>query len=224
MNVTYDILLIALFAFLTFWGYLKGFIKMVLSFGRLVLSVVITVLFGSAFAGWIDQTFVNPKVYESVFGELSKLAEGATTNVSEFLNGLPEAFKGFIKVDDLNGTYESVDALVADASKTISGAVSSVIATVIGYILLFLLSFVVLTVVIFFVRKVAKLPVIKTGDKLLGLAMGAVSGLVAVSLVAAILHAIIFVSGDMSAYENSAVLKFINDINIFGFIFDKLIG
>jgi len=169
-------------------------------------------------------TFVNPKVYESVYGELSKMAEGATSNVNDFLNDIPEALKGFIKADDLGNSYESVDALVTDAATAISSAISAVIATVIGYLLLFVIAFAVLTVVIFFIRKFAKLPVIKTGDKLLGLAVGAVSGLIAVSLVAAILHAIIFISGDMSVYENSTVLKFVNDINIFGFIFDKLIG
>ena len=89
---------------------------------------------------------------------------------------------------------------------------------------MFLILFAILSVVIFFVEKFAKLPLIETGNKLLGLAVGAVSGLLAVALAASILYAIIYVTGDLSAYENSVIFKFVKDINVFGFIFDKLIS
>ena len=81
MNVLIDILLVALFAFMAIRGYFKGFLKMVLSFGRLILSVVITLIFGAAFSGWIDKTFVNPPIYERVYGKPSELAGGAVTSV-----------------------------------------------------------------------------------------------------------------------------------------------
>lgn len=228
MNVLIDILLIALFAFMAIRGFFKGFMKMVLSFGRLVLAMVITLVFGSAFSGWIDKTFVNPPIYEWVHGKLSELAGGAVTNVDEFLNSLPAAFKGFVDSEAFRDKYgeagASVDALVTDVSTSVSGAMSAVLATVIGYILLFAISFAILTVVIWLVGKFAELPILKSGDKLLGLAVGAVGGLIAMALAASVLYLIVYLTGDMSAYENSVIFKFVKDINVFGFIFDKLLG
>lgn len=228
MNIVIDIVLLALFAFLVLRGYFRGFMKTVLSFGRLILSVVITLIFGSAFSGWIDKTFVNPPLFEWVHGKISALAGEAASGVDEFLSQLPAAFKGFVDAEALREKYgdagASVDALVTDVSASVSSAMSAVIATVIGYVLLFILAFVVLTVAIWLVGKFAELPLIKTGDKLLGLAVGAVSGLLAVSLVSAVLYAIVYLSGNMAAYDNSLIFKLVQRINVFGFIFDKLLG
>ncbi len=228
MNIVFDILLVALFAFLAIRGYFKGFMKMVLSFGRLVLAVAITLIFGSAFSGWINEKFINPPIYDWVYGKISDLAGSAVSNVDEFLEGLPGIFKNFVDSDAFQDKYgdagASVDALVTDVSTSISGAMSSVISTVLGYVLLFAISFVVLTIVIWLVGKFADLPILRTGDKLLGLAVGAVSGLLAVALVASVLYIIVYLTGDLSAYENSVIFKFVKDINVFGFIFDKLIG
>lgn len=228
MNIVFDILLVALFAFLAIRGYFKGFMKMVLSFGRFVLAVAITLIFGSAFSGWINEKFINPPIYDWVYGKISDLAGSAVSNVDEFLEGLPGIFKNFVDSDAFQDKYgdagASVDALVTDVSTSISGAMSSVISTVLGYVLLFAISFVVLTIVIWLVGKFADLPILRTGDKLLGLAVGAVSGLLAVALVASVLYIIVYLTGDLSAYENSVIFKFVKDINVFGFIFDKLIG
>lgn len=101
---------------------------------------------------------------------------------------------------------------------------SSVLSAVIGYVLLFTVTYVALTVVIHLVGIITKLPIIRTGDKLLGLAVGAVSGLLTVALVASVLYLIVYLTGELSAYENSVIFKFVKDINVFGFIFDKLIG
>ncbi len=103
-------------------------------------------------------------------------------------------------------------------------AMSPVISAIIGYVLLFIITYVALTVVIHLVGIITKLPLIRTGDKLLGLAVGAVSGLVTVTLVASVLYLILYLTGDMSAYEDSVIFKWVRDINVFGFIFDKLIG
>lgn len=228
MNIVFDVLLLALFAFMALRGYFKGFMKMILSFGRLVLAVVVTIIFGSAFSGWIDETFVNPPIYDWVYGKISELAGNAVTNVDEFLEGLPGIFKNFVNSEAFQDKYgeagASVDALVTDVSTSVSSAMSAVISTVIGYVLLFVLSFVIFTVVIWLVGKFANLPVIQTGDKILGLVVGAVSGLLAVALLASVLYLIVYLTGDLSAYENSVIFKFVKDINVFGFIFDKLLG
>lgn len=220
MNIVFDIVLIALFGFLAIRGYFKGFMKTVLGFGRLILAIIITLIFGSSFSGWIDATFVNPPIYEAVRGKIADMASTATGNMEAFLADITESYGNFIDTSSLQ-TGAGVDGLVDSVSQSISGAISMVVSTIIGYILLFVIAFVVLTVVIFLVSKFAKLPVIHGFDKVLGLLVGVVSGLVAVSILGTVLYALTTLF--TPAEEVGGVLKFVHDLNFFGFIFDKIL-
>lgn len=228
MHILFDILLVVLFGFLVLMGYLRGFMKTVLSFGRLFLTVILTLLFGSAFSGWIDKTFVNPKVFESVYAKVSEVAGNAAEGVEGLIERIPAAFRGFVDTAALQDKYgeggATMEAMVTDVSHTISDAMSIVISTVIGYLLLFVIIFILLTVAIFIVGKLVKLPVIKGCDKFLGLGVGVISGLIAVTLVSTVLYAIVYVTGDMSAFDNSVIFKLVHKINFFGFVLDKIIG
>ena len=210
MQLVIDILLIAVFGLLVFRGWWRGFVKSILSLGRLILSFVITILFGSAFSGWLDEKFVNPPVFESVFKKFSDIAADVTStaegSVDALVEQIPEGFRGYLDLEAVDPTAK-IDALVEQWSHTVADGISKVIATVLGFILLFILSFLVLTVVIFIVSKVAKLPAIKTVDKLLGLVVGIFSGAVAVIIISIILGAILGVVGQGELVENSFMLR-----------------
>ena len=81
MQLAVDILLVLVFALTVFRGWWSGFFKTVFSVGRLILSLVITVLFGSACAGWLDETFINPPVFEAVFKRLTDIAADGTSGI-----------------------------------------------------------------------------------------------------------------------------------------------
>ena len=210
MQLVIDILLIAVFGLLVFRGWWRGFVKSILSLGRLILSFVITILFGSAFSGWLDEKFVNPPVFESVFKKFSDIAADVTStaegSVDALVEQIPEGFRGYLDLEAVDPTAK-IDALVEQWSHTVADGISKVIATVLGFILLFILSFLVLTVVIFIVSKVAKLPAIKTVDKLLGLVMGVISGAVAVIIISVILSAVLGVIGQGEVVEASFMLR-----------------
>ncbi len=221
MQLVIDILLIIIFALLVFRGWMRGFMKSVLSLGRLILSVIITILFGSAFAGWIDETFVNPPVFDTVFKKFSDIAAEVTATaeggIDALVEKIPEAFRGYLDLESIDPASE-INALVEAWSHTVADSISKVIATVLGYILLFALSFILLTVVIFIVGKLAKLPAIKTVDKLLGLAMGTVSGVVTVIFISVILSALFGVFGQTDVVEGSFMLR------LFSGLKDALMG
>ncbi len=214
MNVVFDILLVALFAFFVIRGLIKGFLKSVLSFGRLILAVILTLIFGSAFASWLDATLIHPPVYEAVLDKVSVMAESASGSVEALLSDVSGAFGSLIDTSSLTAA-DGMTALVESISQSISSAISMAISTVIGYILLFIIFFVLLTVAIFVVDKVTRLPVIHGCDKLLGVCMGVVSGLVAVTTLSTVLYAIVYATGDMTAFESSTVFKFVYSINLF---------
>lgn len=159
MNVVFDLILLAILGLFAFWGYRKGLIRMVLSLGRLILAVVITVTVGSPFSTWLHERIMP-----------------------------------------------SSPALLAAVS---------------GHVLLFLLAFVLLTMAMVILGKLADLPLIRTGDKLLGLGVGCVSGLITVALVSSVLYAVVYITGNMSAYDDSVVFQTVQKMNIFQLIFSK---
>ena len=210
MQLVIDILLIAIFALLVFRGWWRGFMKSILSLGRLILSLVITILFGSAFAAWIDAKFVNPPVFEAVFKKFSDVAAEITASaeggIDALVEKIPDAFRGYLDLESVDPTAE-INALVEEWSHTVADGISRVISLILGYILLFVLSFIVLTIVIFIVGKLAKLPAIKTVDKLLGLVVGIFSGAIAVIIVSVILGAILGLVGQGEVVEGSFMLR-----------------
>lgn len=210
MQTVIDILLIVVFALLVFRGWWRGFMKSILSLGRLILSLVITILFGSAFAGWLDEKFVNPPVFDAVFKRFSDIAADVTASaeggIDALVEKIPEAFRGYLDLETVDPAAE-INALVEEWSHTVADCISKVISTILGFILLFVISFIVLTVVIFIVGKLAKLPAIKTVDKLLGLVVGIFSGAVAVVIISVILSAILGLIGQDAVVEGSFMLR-----------------
>ena len=210
MQLVIDILLIVIFGLLVFRGWWRGFMKSVLSLGRLILSLVITIVFGASFAAWIDAKFVNPPVFEAVFKKFSDIAAEVTASaeggIDALVEKIPEAFRGYLDLETIDPAAE-INALVEQWSHTVADGISKVIATVIGYILLFVLTFLVLTLVIFIITRFAKLPAIKTVDKLLGLVVGLFSGAVAVIIISIILGAILGLVGRGEVVEGSFMLR-----------------
>jgi hypothetical protein len=189
--------------------------KSILSLGRLILSLVITIAFGASFAAWIDAKFVNPPVFEAVFKKFSDVAAEVTASaeggIDALVEKIPEAFRGYLDLESVDPTAE-INALVEEWSHTVADGISKVIATVIGYILLFVLAFLVLTLVIFIVTRFAKLPAIKTVDKLLGLVVGLFSGAVAVIFISVILSALLGIFGQEAVVEGSFMLRLFSGI------------
>lgn len=215
MQLVIDILLIVIFGLLVFRGWWRGFMKSVLSLGRLILSLVITIVFGASFAAWIDAKFVNPPVFEAVFKKFSDIAAEVTASaeggIDALVEKIPEAFRGYLDLETLDPTAE-INALVEEWSHTVADGISKVIATVIGYILLFVLAFLVLTLVIFIVTRFAKLPAIKTVDKLLGLVVGLFSGAAVVIFISVILSALLGIFGQEALVEGSFMLRLFSGI------------
>lgn len=77
----------------------------------------------------------------------------------------------------------------------------------VSYALLFALAFVGMTLLTWQVGKLVKLPVLKQCDKILGLVLGTITGLVAISVMACMLYLILRLVGASEVYENSIVFK-----------------
>lgn len=210
MQLVIDVLFMAVFAIPVFRGWRRGFTKSILGLGRLVLSLVITILFGSAFAGRIDERFINPPVFEAVSKKFSSIAAEVTASaeggIDALVEKIPEAFRGYLDLTTVDPTAE-INALVEQWSRTVADGISKVISLILGFVLLFVISFILLTVAIFIVNKLVKLPVIQSVDKILGLAVGAFSGAVTVVVLSILLSAILGLVGQGELEEGSFMLR-----------------
>jgi uncharacterized membrane protein required for colicin V production len=219
MPIFLDVLLVVLFAFIAFWGCRKGFFKSILQFGRLALTILLTIALGSEFSSWLDEKFIHQIVYNKVHTKLAEMAASADANA--FFSGVRNTYGALATV---HGPVESVggslDSAVEQYSTSISTSLSRMVSVVVGYILLFLILFLVLTVVIWILSKLVKLPVLKQCDKLLGLLLGLVNGFLIISLLATLLYGLLYITNNLSVYESSYVLRFMYDLHIFQFILD----
>ena len=210
MQLVIDVLFMAVFAIPVFRGWRRGFTKSILGLGRLVLSLVITILFGSAFAGRIDERFINPPVFEAVSKKFSSIAAEVTASaeggIDALVEKIPEAFRGYLDLTTVDPAAE-INALVEQWSRTVADGISKVISLILGFVLLFVISFILLTVAIFIVNKLVKLPVIQSVDKILGLAVGAFSGAVTVVVLSILLSAILGLVGQGELEEGSFMLR-----------------
>ena len=210
MQLFIDILFIVIFALLVFRGWRRGFMKSVLSLGRLILSLIITIAFGATFAAWIDEKFVNPPVFDAVFKKFSEVAAEVTSTaeggIDALVEKIPEAFRGYLDLETLDPTAE-INALVEQWSCTVADGISKVISLILGFVLLFVISFILLTVAIFIVNKLVKLPVIQSVDKILGLVAGVFSGAVTVAVLSILLSAILGLVGQGELAEGSFMLR-----------------
>lgn len=215
MHVLLDVLLVAAFGFLVVRGWQRGLTASILSMGRRILAFVITALFGSAFARWMNETFIYPRVYASVHerladmaAEVSATAEGSA---EAFADRLPKVFRQYLEMDAIDPT-EKVSAVVDAWSRSIAGGISKVVSMVLGFALLFLLSYLVLTVAMTLVRGLVKLPIIRTVDKVLGLVGGVLSGLIAIFVLTLVLGALLSLTGHEDILDRSLLLRLFTGI------------
>ena len=215
MHALLDALLVSVFALFVLRGYSRGLSRSVLGLGRTVLSFAVTALLGSSFARWINQGFVYPRVYSSVHERLSHLASDVTSisggGLEALADRLPKVFCQYVDLANIAPT-EKVSAVVEEWSLTVADGISKVVSTVLGFVLLFLLAYLALTVVMTLVGGLVRLPVIRTVDKLLGLAGGVISGLIALFVLTLVLGALLSLTGHEDVLDRSLLLRLLTGL------------
>ena len=206
MHVFLDILLVAVLAFLVFRGWRRGFAGSVLKSGRLILTLVITLSFGSAFSSFIDRVWIHPPVYEKVHARFTAMADAAGGRVDALVAQVPAMFRSYL---DAGATERTQDLyrLADEWSQSVSSGISGVISSVIGHVLLFLMAYAALTLAVILLKRLTNLPVVGTLDRLLGLALGLIGGLLTAVFVAVILGAVLQISGNQDVLEQTLLLR-----------------
>ncbi len=203
-----DLILLGLLVFMAIRGYIRGFMESVLKSGRLLLSVILTLLLNKPVATLLNDKLINPPVYSMIHGKLSSLADKAEGSAGNLLASIPAALRQQLG-DEVTATG-SLDHLVEDWSETISQSISGAAAKIVAVILLFVAFMLLLTIVIKLLAGIIKASPLEKVDRILGLALGLLTG-VALMLIAARLVAPIMVAvGQGELVESSFILKLIS--------------
>ena len=206
-----DLILLALLCIPVFLGWRRGFFGSALRLGRLALAFLITVGLGSTVSGWLDDRFVYPAVYESVYETFDGLADevSATTRhgADALAEKIPTVLRPYLDTHDLDPSAD-VHELAEEWSERAASGVSRIIAAVLGYLLVFAVAFILLTVAVFLVGGlIHRIPLVRTADRILGLSLGILIGGLGVLLLSALLAAVLTVAGQTEVVEASRMLR-----------------
>ncbi len=208
-------------------GYHNGFIKTVISMFTVVLALFIAYVGTSFLSGFLQE---NETIYNTVNSkviEVMKIDTEAKSAVDqqEYIESLPvpERLKNELEENNNSKIYELMDT--SRFADYVAGYITCSIIKAISFVILFIALLIVIRIVAHILDIVSHLPVLNTINKLGGMAVGLVHGLVVLwvlCIVAMIYSATgpgiaIFEAIDDSAfltciYNNNLLIHFVSDI------------
>ena len=233
MGFLLDIIIIAIIALTVFFAVKRGFIRTAISALSFVLAIIITAMFAPTLADNLKQTSIAESIQETTETKIESMISNNSENVYLLLNGENEEFNSLVKVaglelDDLKEWYESSPASLEDKeemlAERISNPIIDITASLLAVIVIFLGAQLVLLIVAIILDKVASLPILRTANKSLGLALGIILALFRVFLFCFIVDLLInnapFIDNrfiDMLDPDNTILYSFFSKIDVFSF-------
>lgn len=224
MSFILDIALVGIVFLTVFVYYKRGFVRAVLGFGKVLLSLICAVLFGKMVGGLLAEKFFDARLTDSVYKTLSGLYEAGseTFDLSRLAEKIPSSLRTLAErcgadIDSVASGGAGDTAASAERLREISAGIASPISTVIsnllGCVLVFVTAYLLFLLGSFILESVAELPVLRTFNKILGLCLGVVCAIVFAFIFVFVSEAVIYwiiASGD-----ESAALEIINKTLIY---------
>lgn len=234
MNWTLDIIVILIIGLTVFFAAKNGFVKTAISAVSLILAIIITSIFAQPVADFLAETAVADSIETATEEKITNLLLDGSVGINDILDGENEEFNMLttlagIDTQELKLWYNQnvVDKSNAESmlAEKLSGPVIELIAMLIAIIILFFGSQIVLSVLSFLLDKIARLPILRSCNKLLGVILGVILALARVCLFCFVVEILIensaFLGSDFLASldpEKTAVYKIFKDIDIFSFL------
>ena len=231
MIIFLDVLLMAILVFSTVRFGVKGLICSILGMGKFIIAFLISLALGSPVGILLANGVVGNAVSNHVYGKIYGYFDGGES-MTEFFANIPD---GFLRIAGLFGadiealeakfgTAEGSEAVIREMSDLIARPISRTISAILAYVVIFVVAYIALSIVVKGFSKI-RIPLITKIDKLLGVTLGLVLGILCVAFISTALYSILeFISAIkgseeiMKIYSDSHVFKFIYDLRIFEFI------
>ena len=196
MTYVLDGLLVVLFLLMVVIGHRRGFIKTVSGVLAFVAALVLSTLLAGPGSGMVYDAVVEPPVREALVSQIGDNSPAAET-LDAALADMPAFITNRLEVSGLNSGAAILDRLNTSGGegtvdqRILDQVVEPVALPVIKAVctlLLFLVLLIVLTILFKALDLVAKLPLLKQLNKLLGVVAGAALGLLWVFVFVAVLQ------------------------------------
>ena len=213
-----DGILVLIFASFIFIGRKKGFIKTVFSLIVTVISVIVAKEYSPAVAQWVNDNFIHEMGVEWLTRVISDNISSGTQAVA---NAIPQVISDAVATF----TNTSVEAMLSGvaasaeiaeiAEKIYTAAENAFILTVISaiaFLVIFIASNAILSLGVSVINIIAKLPVIKSINKLMGGLLGAIKGAIGVTVICQVLASVAKLFADSPlqvAVDGSAITQFV---------------
>ena len=211
MQSLLDVLLVAVIVLFGVLGYRRGLVRSLAGVGRLILAVLVTVVLTTPVARLLDAKVMHPPVQSYVGERLASLADRAEGSVSALYDAIPAFLRAHLTESDTAapGLDAAVERWTATISHAVSGALSSILATILVF-------FIALVSVRWLLRLLSRIvraiPLVSGIDRLLGLALGGVTGVAAVALSSRMIAALLIAFGRPEWVEASRILHLLGGL------------
>lgn len=233
MTWALDVIIILIIGLTVFFAAKNGFVKTAISAVSFIVAIAVTAAFASPFAEFIRDTAVAKTIETATEEQITDILLDGSHEIDSVLNGESEEFNTFITIagldrEELSQWYAQnvVDAETAESqlAKKIAAPIIDTVAMLVSILLLYIGTQIILSILAFLLDKIARLPVLKSCNKLLGTILGIVLALVRVCLFCFVVEILIensaFLGSDMIANlkpENTFLYKIFSEIDIFSF-------
>lgn len=233
MNFVLDLAIIAIIAITVYFAAKNGFVKTAISAVSFIVAVALTAMFASPLADYIKETAIGETVETATEEAITNALLNTSLGIDGLLDGKSEDFNKLVAVsgmslEELSTWYESnvVDTNNGESALAarIAEPITDISATAIAIILLFIGSQIVLAIIARVLNLVAKLPIIRTANKALGILLGIVLALLRVCLFCFVMGVLIenatFLNSEFLASldaEKTTLFKFFSEIDVFSF-------
>lgn len=173
-------IVIAFLAFMGIMGLKKGFIKMLFSIVSLIATIILTMIINPRVSDYLkNKTKVYATVQEKtcafIEDTILKTEEGEDSGKTIEELPLPDIIKNKLLENNNEGTYSLFGANTL--GEYISIYIANIIVNAIAFCATFLVIFIAIRLVVYLLDLLSRLPLINGMNKLLGLALGLLEGL-----------------------------------------------
>lgn len=212
-------IVIAFLAFMGMLGLKKGFIKMLFSIVSLIVTIILTMVINPRVSDYLRN---KTKVYETVQEKTCEFIEDTILKAEEGEEGgktieelpFPDIIKNKLLENNNEDTYSLLGANTL--GEYISIYIANIIVNAIAFCATFFVIFIAIRLVVYLLDLLSRLPLINGMNKLLGLALGLLEGLLVLWALCLVVTACAGTSWGRAALEqisNNGFLGFIYNNN-----------
>ncbi len=179
MNLA-DIVAILIILLMVLWGAKKGLVRSVFGLGSLMLSLILALTLYPAVTNFLEESVVGDYVRLNVYKvfDAQDVEPTEPAEAGEVLN-LPTSLQSILS--------DTVNEATATVKESVAETVAGLALKLLGILIVFVLTKLILWILVSILSGIAKLPVLRGVNKLLGGVLGGVYGVLLLYVLLALL-------------------------------------